>query len=182
MSQLRSTAESVAFRAAMRRCVSAVTVLTTAHGDRAWGMTVSAFTPVCVEPPTVLVCVHRGTRTASALRAGTRFGANLLSQDQLFLARRCARAGVPKYVDDYLVAPAELPAGTAVPVLRDSLATFDCAVTDARTVGSHLVVLAEVHAVLAPPARTPLLYGDGRYRHATDIDETPVLTGALAWA
>jgi flavin reductase (DIM6/NTAB) family NADH-FMN oxidoreductase RutF len=182
MSQLCSTADPVAFRAAMRRCVSGVTVLTTAHGDRAWGMTVSAFTPVCVEPPTVLVCVHRGTRTASALQAGTRFGANLLSQDQLFLARRCARAGAPKYVDDYVLAPAELPADLAAPVLRDSLAAFDCAVTDVRTVGTHCVVLAEVRVVLAPPPRLPLLYGDGHYRRALDIDETPVLTGALAWA
>jgi flavin reductase (DIM6/NTAB) family NADH-FMN oxidoreductase RutF len=174
-------ADPPAFRTAMRRCVSAVTVLTTEHDGRPWGMTVSAFTPVCTEPPTVLVCVRRDTRTATVLVPGARFGANLLSEDQLYLSRLCARPGTPKFVDRYVLAAPELPAGVLAPVLRDSLTTFDCAVTDTRPVGSHLVVLGEVRAVLAPAARPPLLYGAGRYQRGTDIDETPALTGALAW-
>lgn len=173
-----TSADPDTVRTALRRAVSGVTVVATEHEGRPWGLTVSAFTPVCMAPPTVLVCVNRDTVTGATVGAGGRFAANLLSQDQLYLARLCSRAGTPKYVDDYVVAPADLPAEVAAPVLRDSLVTFDCEVTETRPVGSHLVVLGAVRAVLAPAARPPLLFGDGRYHHCVELDEMP----ALAWA
>lgn len=179
---LDTAADPETLRAALRRAVSGVTVVTTEHEGRPWGLTVSAFTPVCMDPPTVLVCVNSRTVTGTTVGAGGRFAANLLSQDQLYLARLCSRAGTAKYVDDYVVAPAGLPAQVVAPVLRDSLVTFDCDVTEARPVGSHLVVLGAVRAVLAPAARPPLLFADGRYHHCVGIDEVSVVAGALAWA
>ena len=47
--ELNSGKDTDSFRAAMRRVISGVTVITTHHQDRPWGMTVSAFTPVCME-------------------------------------------------------------------------------------------------------------------------------------
>lgn len=179
---LSSSADPDTVRTALRRAISGVTVVTTEHEGRPWGLTVSAFTPVCIEPPTVLVCVNSHTVTGVAIGAGGRFAANLLSQDQLYLAQRCSRAGSPKYLDDDVVAHAELPAKVAAPVLRDSLVTFDCEVTEARPVGSHLVVFGAVRTVLAPTARPPLLFGDGRYHHCVDFDEMPALAGVLAMA
>lgn len=178
---LSTSADPDTVRAALRRVISGVTVVTTEHEGRPWGLTVSAFTPVCIEPPTVLVCVNTHTVTGDALGAGGRFAANLLSQDQLYLAQRCSRAGRPKYLDDDVLAAAELPAEVAAPVLRASLVTFDCEVSEARPVGSHLVVLGTVRAVLAPGARPPLLFGDGRYRHCVEFDEMSTPAGVLTW-
>jgi flavin reductase (DIM6/NTAB) family NADH-FMN oxidoreductase RutF len=178
---LSTSADPDTVRAALRRAISGVTVVTTEHEGRPWGLTVSAFTPVCIEPPTVLVCVSSRTVTGAAIGAGGRFAVNLLSQDQLYVAQRCARAGRPKYLDDDVVTPTELPARVAAPVLRDSLVTFDCEVTEARPVGSHLVLFGAVRTVLAPAARQPLLFGDGRYHHCVEFDEMPALVGALAW-
>src|SRR3546814_20372252 len=42
------------FREAMRRAVTGVTIITTYHEGRPWGMTVSAFAPVCMKPPPLL--------------------------------------------------------------------------------------------------------------------------------
>ncbi len=179
---LGSGSDSGAFRAAMRRVVSGVTVVTTCHDGRPWGMTVNAFSSVCTDPPTVLVCVNNRTVTASDITRDGRFAANLLSQDQLYLSRLCARPGVVKYLDDYTVAAGELPEQVTMPVLRESLVTFDCKVIEARPVGSHFVVIGAVEAILAPAARTPLLYGEGRYLHGIGIDEAPAMMAALAWA
>ncbi len=179
---LGSGSDSGAFRAAMRRVVSGVTVVTTCHDGRPWGMTVNAFSSVCTDPPTVLVCVNNRTVTASDIMRDGRFAANLLSQDQLYLSRLCARPGDVKYLDDHTVAAAELPEQVAMPVLRDSLVTFDCKVSEARPVGSHFVVFGTVEAILAPATRSPLLYGQGRYLHGVAIDEAPAMMAALAWA
>jgi len=54
-----------AFREAMRRVVGGVAVVATLREGRPWGMTVSAFAPVCMEPPTLLVCVNAATATAA---------------------------------------------------------------------------------------------------------------------
>lgn len=170
--------DSDAFRTAMRRVVSAVTIVTTRHDGRPWGMTVNAFSSVSAVPPAVLVCVNNRTVTAADITRGGRFAANVLSQEQLFLSRLCARPGEVKYLDEYTLSPD--PA--AMPVLRDSLVTFDCTVTEARAIGSHFVVIGAVEAIIMPAARDPLLYGQGRYLHGVSISEAPAMIGALAWA
>lgn len=171
-----------AFRSAMRKVVSGVTVVTTCHDGRPWGMTVNAFSSVCAEPPTILVCVNNRTVTASDIARDGRFAANLLSQDQLHLSGLCARPGEVKYLEGYTVDPTEIPLQVTMPVLRGSLVTFDCKVSEVRPVGSHLVVIAAVEAIVVPSARPPLLYGEGRYMHGVMIEEAPAMLAARAWA
>lgn len=169
---------SDAFLTAMRRVVSAVTIVTTRHDERPWGMTVNAFSSVSAEPPAVLVCVNNRTVTAADITRDGRFAANVLSQEQLFLSRLCSRPGELKYLDDYTMGAD----AANMPVLRDSLVSFDCAVTEARAIGSHFVVIGIVETIIAPAARDPLLYGQGRYLHGISISEAPAMIGALAWA
>lgn len=166
------------FRAAMRRLVTGVTIITATHENRPWGMTVSAFTPVCTEPPTVLICLNRSTVLAGAVQVTGRFGVNLLSQDQEFLSRLCSRPGIPKYLDDYCIPPE----GASAPLLHDSLAAFDCDLDDARVVGSHLVLMGLVSGVVVDGSRRPLLYGAGRYHEPIEFGPTSHLGGQLAWS
>ena len=170
------------FRTAMRRQVTGVTIITAQHQGRAWGMTVSAFTSVCAEPPTVLVCVDRRSVLSQAISADERFAANLLSQDQEFLSRLCSRRGTPKYVDDYCLQPDELDITVGAPVLRDSLVSFDCVLRESHVMGSHLVCFGEVLGVITPQERLPLLYGAGRYHEPTDLYSSAWRTQAAAWA
>lgn len=169
------------FRSAMRRVVSGVTVVTTLHEDRPWGMTVTAFTSVSAEPPTVLVCVNSRTVTAADINEQGHFSANLLSQDQLYISGLCSRPGGLKYLDDYVIEPDESPGSNAMPVLRDSLVTFSCSVQDSRLIGSHLVVVGTVEKIVIPEPRTPLLYGEGRYLHGVGISQAPAMAAGMAW-
>jgi flavin reductase (DIM6/NTAB) family NADH-FMN oxidoreductase RutF len=168
---VNSGAETEAFRIAMRRVVGGVTVITTRHDGQSWGMTVSAFTPVCMEPPTLLICVNNQTITASDISREGRFAVNLLSQAQLYLSQLCSRTGEDKYIDEHVVPRDDLPERVVMPVLRDSLVTFDCKATDILSVGSHLVVISAIEAILAPRYLPPLLYGEGRYLHGVAIGE-----------
>lgn len=171
---VNSEAESGAFRRAMRRVVGGVTAITTRHDDQPWGMTVSAFIPVCMDPPTLLVCVNNRTATASDISRNGLFAVNLLSRAQLHVSQLCGRTG---YLTDHVVPPKELPDRVVMPVLRNSIVTFCCKAIDIGLVGSHLVAIAAVEAVLAPEAHAPLLYGEGRYLHGVAIVGRPAMEG-----
>jgi flavin reductase (DIM6/NTAB) family NADH-FMN oxidoreductase RutF len=158
------------FRAAMRRVVGGVAVVATVHDERPWGMTVSAFASVCVEPPTLVVCVNAATTTASDIQRERQFSLNLLSESQFLVSQRCAQAGASKYLDHDVVPQNQLPRRIAMPVLRDCVATFECVASDIRNVGTHVVIIGAVRAILAPQARRPLLYGQGSYLASVALD------------
>lgn len=168
--ELNADADPMAFRSAMRKVVGGVTVITTMHEDRPWGMTVSAFTPVCMDPPTVLVCVNRETVTASSITRDSRFGVNILSQDQLAISQFCSRPREDKFVEDFTVPVSDVPDRIQMPVLKNSLITFDCTVKATFVVNSHLVVMGLVSSVLAPASKSPLLYGEGKYMHGVSLE------------
>jgi flavin reductase len=125
-----------------------------------------------------MVCVNTRTVLAAVLAEGSRFGVNVLSQDQEFLSRACARPGTSKFLDHY-VDDGSSSGGLLLPT---SVAAFDCVVSDARTVGTHLVVLGAVREV-STSDRVPLLYGSGNYQCGTsDWAPDKAMHRALAWA
>jgi flavin reductase (DIM6/NTAB) family NADH-FMN oxidoreductase RutF len=168
--ELNSGAEALAFRSAMRKFVGGVTVVTTLHEERPWGMTVSAFSPACMDPPTLIACVNRETVTASNITRDKRFAVNVLSQDQVSISQFCSRSGEDKFVEDFVVPADRIPERVKMPVLSNSLITFDCSVNGMLVVNSHLVILAAVHSILAPADKHPLLYGQGQYMHGTALE------------
>jgi flavin reductase (DIM6/NTAB) family NADH-FMN oxidoreductase RutF len=165
-----TTANSDAFRTAMRRVIAGVTVITTRHDGKPWGMTVSAFTPVCMEPPTLLVCVNSKTVTADDIQRDRRFAVNVLSQSQREVSKICSRPGEQKFLDAHVIDEAEVVARTSMPVLRESLVTFDCRVADLMLSGTHIIAIASVEAVVAPDDLEPLLYGQGRYLRGLSVE------------
>ncbi|MGZ4724808.1 MAG: flavin reductase family protein [Ilumatobacteraceae bacterium] len=155
-------------RAVLRRLVSGVTVLTTEHDGRPWGMTVSAFAPVSLEPPLALVCVNRATATATHIIEQQRVGINVLSSDQAEISGRCAEPGTPKFLD-----PSDLGdwvPGWNTPRIAGSLASFDTTVESFIEAGTHVVVIVRVWNVATASEGDPLLYGGGQYLDISSIN------------
>jgi flavin reductase (DIM6/NTAB) family NADH-FMN oxidoreductase RutF len=159
-----------AFRAAMRHFVGSVSVVTTWHGDRPWGMTISSFTSVCIEPPTILICLNSKTVTATHVQEGGRFAVNLLTKDQLPLSELCSRPSVDKFIDEHVLLPAADVSGeNGVPRLREASVVFECRAVEQLLVGSHRIAIAAIEGIHAPAAGPPLLYGQGRYMLGVDL-------------
>jgi flavin reductase (DIM6/NTAB) family NADH-FMN oxidoreductase RutF len=78
------------FRAAMRQIPSMVTIVTTSVHGFCHGLTATAVASVSADPPQVLVCVHRATRSAAAISAAGRFGLNFLGAEHAELAEAFA--------------------------------------------------------------------------------------------
>ena len=79
------------FRTSLRLLASTVALVTAAHGDRRSGMTATAACSLSVDPPLMLVCVNRRSRTHGFMRKSDRFCINYLGAQHGELARLFAR-------------------------------------------------------------------------------------------
>jgi flavin reductase (DIM6/NTAB) family NADH-FMN oxidoreductase RutF len=161
--------EAAAFRAAMRNFVGSVSVVTTWHGDRPWGLTINSFTSVCTDPPTILVCLNDRTVTAAHVMESGRFAVNLLTKDQLHLSEICSRPSEDKYIDEHVTSPIDSGGENRVPKLREASVVLECRAVEQLVVGSHRIAIAEIEKIHVPAERPPLLYGQGRYMHGIEL-------------
>jgi flavin reductase (DIM6/NTAB) family NADH-FMN oxidoreductase RutF len=150
--------DAAAFRHAMRRFVSGVTIVTTVLEGKPKGFTATAFTSVSAEPPMVLVCVNRSARSHPVIAAAGRFCVNVLSLEQEPLAVRFSSHDGDPFVDILYQTQA-----TGSPVLEGSLAFFDCELTEEHTVGTHTIFVGSVVAC-GTGAGSPLGYYAGGFR------------------
>ena len=79
------------FRTALGHFASGVTVVTTAGQDGdLFGITVSAFSSLSLEPPLILICVEKRASIYEHLTEGGFFAVNILAEDQELISRRFA--------------------------------------------------------------------------------------------
>jgi len=153
------------FRHAFRQVASTVAVVTylDASGSPR-GMTATSVCALSVEPPSLLVCIDRSTRTHADIRRVTAFGLDLLAEDQREVATHCARAGADKYLHPAWLVSDE-PYGSA-PRLVGAAAHFECEIDTVHPAFTHSIVIALIRSVWLPPEpRLPLVYRDGHFRH-----------------
>jgi flavin reductase (DIM6/NTAB) family NADH-FMN oxidoreductase RutF len=120
------------------------------------GLTVSAFCPVSLHPPLVLVCLDNRSTTLQAITETRDFTVNFLAAGREQLARRFAS----KIEDKFEGVTWELPAEGGGPVLsEDSGAYIVCHVGDMIEAGDHWVVIGQVRGGSLREDHLPLLYG-----------------------
>ena len=145
----------------MARVAGAVQIIATDGPAGRAGLTATAVTSVSDKPPTLLVCLNRTSRTAEILRTNGRFSVNVLSVEQEAIARG--------FADPALSAEERFERGSwdakdGVPRLNETLAWFSLEISEAREIGSHLVLFGTVISAEAGGAAAPLLYHRRGYR------------------
>src|SRR3546814_371462 len=113
---------------------------------------------------------------AEHIQRDRRFCVNLLSERQIAVSQLCSRGNAPKFIDEAFLERTALPGGVIMPVLRESIASFECRAATITTSGTHLIVIGAIEATIASPTLEPLLYGQGRYLQGVDIE--PAFEGA----
>ncbi len=148
-----------ALKQVMGSFASGVTVITCrdAQGIR-WGLTVSAFSSVSLDPPLCLVCVDKAARSRGALLATRKFAVNMLSDAQEQLSNHFASRKDDKFST---VAHHDGPA-SGCPLLDGALATIECEVTEVLAGGDHDILVGTPLATIVTEGK-PLLYWRGRY-------------------
>jgi 3-hydroxy-9,10-secoandrosta-1,3,5(10)-triene-9,17-dione monooxygenase reductase component len=149
---------------------SGVTVITSGKYGAFRGMTARAFTSLSLDPPMVLVCVDRATRTLSVIQSAGVFNVNILGDHQEETSRRFATKSEaePDGMRGYDYTLGRLGA----PILKDALAHFECRLARQFDGGDHLIFVGAVEAGATSGVAMPLLYFRGQYRQLAKPDET----------
>ena len=154
------------FREALRKFASGVTIVTVAGDGELHGMTASSFASVSLEPPLVLVCLDKTSRTRALVAETGAFGVNVLRSDHQEASRAFARPGVKPF--------ATVPhrAGrNGAPLLDEAIAVLECSTHQVFAAGDHDVVIGEVTAA-GLQGGDPLVYFDGAYRSLSSSSDS----------
>ena len=151
------------FRKALGAFPSGVTVVTTAANGAPYGMTVSSFTSLSLEPLLVLICLANSGRVEEVLRIDSPFTVNVLGSHQVGISRRFADRRRPAGADAFDGIPFHW-SETACPVIDGALATVDCHTVARHPGGDHTIVVGSVVGLDVDPAAMPLVFFRGQYR------------------
>jgi flavin reductase (DIM6/NTAB) family NADH-FMN oxidoreductase RutF len=150
------------FRAAMRRLVGGVSVITAGAGGEISGMTVTSVSSLSVDPPSLIVAVNRASSSWPLLRQHRYFGVNILNADQVDIAERFTGKGGLKGAERFAGAEwTERASGARL--LSGALAAIECEAEEIIERHSHAVIIGRVLHVELAADDPALAYWHGDY-------------------
>ena len=138
-----------ALKEALSRWASGVSIVAVRDDGRVHALTVSAFIPISLEPPSVLISLGPNAAALPFLDPGVTFAINLLTADQKGLASR--------FADTFPVGPSPF-ADDGPPVIEGALASLVCTVEELLRRGDHTLVIARVGVAETGPEAPALTY------------------------
>ena len=149
------------FRQVMGNFATGITVVTTKDSSgKPYGLTVSSFTSVSLNPVLVLVCFENKLSGLQAFKDSRHFGVSILSEHQEDLSRMFATKDSDRPASVYFEGK------LGMPLLHNSLAVMECETVEVYAGGDHQIFLGEVKSVeVLQAGQGPLLYFRGKYRH-----------------
>ena len=152
--------DSASFRRALGHYATGVAVITgLGDNEERFGLTVSSFNSVSLDPPLVLFSVHRSARSLPWLQAAEGYAINILCRHQDHLSNRFAKHGTDKWVSvDHACGHAQAP------LLPGTLALFECAHYAQYDGGDHVICVGRVLSFSWNEEERPLIFFRGAYR------------------
>ncbi|MFI5780082.1 3-hydroxy-9,10-secoandrosta-1,3,5(10)-triene-9,17-dione monooxygenase reductase subunit [Nocardia sp. NPDC051570] len=156
------------FRDALGQFATGITVITTLDDEGApIGFACQSFAALSLEPPLVVFCPTKTSRTWAAIEQAGRFCVNVLAEEQ---RETCARFG-SREPDKFAEIPWH-PSNLGLPLLDGALATIQCTVDSVVDGGDHYIVIGRVAALSeSTDSGRPLLFYRGQYT-AIEPDKT----------
>ncbi|MFZ2178710.1 MAG: 3-hydroxy-9,10-secoandrosta-1,3,5(10)-triene-9,17-dione monooxygenase reductase subunit [Rhodococcus sp. (in: high G+C Gram-positive bacteria)] len=146
------------FRTVLGQFCTGVTIITTMDDGTPVGFACQSFAALSLDPPLVLFCPTKASRSWAAIERSGLFCVNVLSEEQ---QSTCARFGSRESDKFAGVDWSASPLGS--PILTGSLAHIDCAVETVHDGGDHWVVFGRVSSLGEIKEERPLLFYRGQY-------------------
>jgi len=138
---------------------TAVTIVTTSGPEGPAGATANAVTSLSLDPPLILACLDRGSRTLELVRTSGAFGISVLAAGQEGLAR--AFASKAPHTEKFREVAYQGRRG--IPILDGTVAWVTCALRELHPGGDHEIAVGEV-LDLGGEGGNPLVFWGGAYR------------------
>jgi flavin reductase (DIM6/NTAB) family NADH-FMN oxidoreductase RutF len=148
--------DSRAFRTALGRFATGVTVITAAGPDGPVGFTANSFAALSLDPPLVLWSPAKSSSRFAIFANAPAFSIHVLAADQASIGARFVRGGAGFDGLAYNLSP------QGVPLIEGTLARFDCTLHAAHDGGDHVIVVGHVINVKAKDG-APLVFAGGSY-------------------
>jgi flavin reductase (DIM6/NTAB) family NADH-FMN oxidoreductase RutF len=141
---------------AMASAAMGVSIVTTDGVAGRFGLTVSAWSSVSVEPPLLLACINRKNAISEAITANGVFAVNALDDSHEDVARTFA--GRPKTGEPYAFDAGQWhDVAHQLPLLNNASAYFICALDSWHDAGTHRIFMGRVEQAISGTV-SPLLY------------------------
>ncbi len=168
---MTSTVDQAAFRGALGRFASGVTVVTTRLDGIDHAMTASAFTSVSLDPPLVLICSHKTARFHEAVLESGVWGVSILAEEGELASAWFANRGRP--LENQLADFAFTRGESGVALMGDSLGWLECRTTAVHDGGDHAIIVGEVTAAaVRDDIDDPLLYYRSHYGTINRLEDS----------
>lgn len=150
------------FKGALGSWAAGVTVVTTRHEDVVYGITVSSFSSLSLDPLLVLVCLADSNRLPSMIKSSGHFAVSILAEGQEAVSSWFAISGrepVEKFEEF-----GTIEWHTGSPIVAGSIAHLDCRLEQAIPGGDHTIVVGRVLGAAFDANKKPLIYFRRGYR------------------
>ncbi len=159
-----------AFRNVLGQFCTGITIITTVDDEVPVGFACQSFAALSLDPPLVLFCPTKQSRSWLAIESSGKFCVNILAEEQKDV---CARFGSRE--PDKFAGVDWSPSPLGSPILAGSLAHIDCTVASVHDGGDHFVVFGAVQSLSDIPEvkPRPLLFYRGDYTGIEPDKTTP---------
>ena len=126
------------YRSAMSRFVTGVTVVTANGPDGPIGITANSFASVSLEPPLVLWSIANNSRKHLTMTSVENYAINILSESQKNIALEFSGSTKSLKQTDFSIG------FSGVPIIKDTVAVFECKRHIVYDGGDHSIILGLV--------------------------------------
>jgi len=158
--EYRSGHDPRTLRDALGCFATGVTVVTCLDDEgKPAGITVNSFTSVSLDPPLLLVCLHKQAAASAPLTSASCFAVNVLQNEQ-----QPASITFSTRVEDRFGNTPWSCGEAGAPILEESLCVFECERFAVYDGGDHHILVGRVVKASFDAGLDPLLFFRGRYR------------------
>lgn len=150
------------FKGALGSWAAGVTIVTTKQDDLVYGITVSSFSSLSVDPLLIIVCIAKSNKLADMVVDTKKFAVSILAEGQDDISNAFSKSGrdpLPEFEGITTIT-----AETGCPIIDGSIAYLDCELHEALEGGDHIIAVGRVVAASYDPSVNPLMYFRRGYR------------------
>lgn len=162
------------FRQTVGQFATGVTVITTETDGTVRALTVNSFTAVSLDPPLVLFCVGKTTKTGQLIHAARGFAVNILRQEQQDLSTYFAGGWTHPRPPSFTFLQWD-----GGPRLEGCAAAIGCSTEAVYEGGDHWIVVGKVLALHRTACAAPLVFFGSRYANIGATFETEILVSGF---